>query len=303
MPERAGLVGLCFNRTVDRELVHRRSLSEVLLTDALRVSDGVFLIGAQWPRWHVFYGSIHDGYNSALIAETLRQATIMTAHSMLEVPLDRRFLLSSMTVSRNDTDSVPDLAAEAGVTLQLLDVHRSAGSVSKMVVQAEFVVDGEPVATGTAKARIVGEGTYARLRGLPAAEGTFLETARLPARQVGHTSRRNVVLGVTSGQNRWPLLVDASNPIFFDHPLDHVPGALLIEAARQAVRAGTGCPDRDLASFDSTFAEFVELTDESEVVITDLVEDADSVSAVVEIRVGDQVAMTTRAVASGPNQA
>lgn len=32
----------------------------------------------------------------------------------------------------------------------------------------------------------------------------------------------------------WPLRVDRTHPILFDHQLDHVPGMLLLEAARQA---------------------------------------------------------------------
>jgi hypothetical protein len=31
-----------------------------------------------------------------------------------------------------------------------------------------------------------------------------------------------------------PLVIDRSHPFFFDHPLDHVPGLLLIEGTRQA---------------------------------------------------------------------
>ena len=50
--------------------------------------------------------------------------------------------------------------------------------------------------------------------------------------------RRNAVLEyssyVTRGQCR--LLVDQSHPFFFDHPLDHVPGLLLLEAAVQAAQ-------------------------------------------------------------------
>ncbi|MGW3647934.1 AfsA-related hotdog domain-containing protein [Streptomyces sp. NPDC000878] len=59
--------------------------------------------------------------------------------------------------------------------------------------------------------------------------------------------------------NRWELRVDTGHPILFDHLVDHVPGMLLIEAARQAARAATGRPDALLLGLDGSFARYAEL--------------------------------------------
>ena len=62
------------------------------------------------------------------------------------------------------------------------------------------------------------------------------------------------------------VLVDTAHPFFFDHPLDHAPGLLLIEAARQfgiaVAHRHYGVPfDHGfiLNGFDVDFARFAEL--------------------------------------------
>ncbi len=52
--------------------------------------------------------------------------------------------------------------------------------------------------------------------------------------------RRNVVLeyGADLAPGQAQLLVDQTHPFFFDHPLDHVPGLLLLEGAVQAAQNG-----------------------------------------------------------------
>ncbi len=60
---------------------------------------------------------------------------------------------------------------------------------------------------------------------------------RVPAISVGRASGQNVVLaGVEVGHDelRTRVVVDQGNPALFDHPLDHIPGALIFEAFRQS---------------------------------------------------------------------
>jgi hypothetical protein len=49
-----------FRAPVGRELVHRQSISEVFLTGIDSLGRGTYIVWAQWPRWHVFYGSRYD---------------------------------------------------------------------------------------------------------------------------------------------------------------------------------------------------------------------------------------------------
>jgi hypothetical protein len=262
-------------------------VSEVFVTDIRRSGANSYVVAAQWPRWHVFYGSQGSGFDSALISESLRQLTILLAHAMLEVPFGRTFLLPDMSVVRMPGCS-RDRSGPTDVTIivDVADVRRGAHGVSGLRVGATFWVDDECVATGSAGARIVSEDAYLRLRQRSMSRGSGRPLIpAVEARLVGHSSAWNVVLGPSSGPRRWPLRVDTTNPVLFDHPLDHVPGALLIEAARQTLRAATGQPDLDLDTFTAGFSRIVEINDDIDIVLTNLLYSSDgSLSGAVEVQ-------------------
>ncbi|MST34381.1 hypothetical protein GHK86_16845 [Acidimicrobiaceae bacterium USS-CC1] len=85
---------MSWSQTVPRELVHRAALSEVLLTDSDRVDDDEFVVGAQWPRAHSFYGPDIDGrHDPMLAAETLRRAGLLLGHRYYNVPSGHQFIM------------------------------------------------------------------------------------------------------------------------------------------------------------------------------------------------------------------
>ena len=200
------------------------------------------------------------------MAETLRQAVIFLSH-LCGVPLTYRFLMPFMSISVEAAILDPLVPAQVAVELDVKDMKLNRGQLSALTVSARFVVDGDPVGDGTAVARMVDPATYERFRGsvptgLPAAREDLLACA-----DVGHATQRNVMLGRSPRPFVWPLRVDPSHPIFFDHPLDHVPGMLLVEAARQAVRAASSRPDADFALFEADFMKLVEFSYPVDVVV------------------------------------
>jgi hypothetical protein len=288
--ENGHAAGTSFSAPVARELVHRRAISEVFLTGIRAEDDGTFSVFAQWPRWHVFYGPAALGFDSALIVETLRQLTVFTAHTQLGVPLGRQFLMPDISVSRM-SGMVPASfrPAEVTVTVQVSDVRQTARGVASLRTTALFRIDGHQIAEGTAGARIVEAGAYERIRSRRPASGWRPGRMPVSAARVGHNSSWNVVLGENTSAGRWPLRVDVTNPVLFDHPLDHVPGVLLIEAVRQAVRLATGQPDVDLDVLDVYFMGIVELNDEAVVVLNSFSEDPKGGVAEVFIQAGREV--------------
>jgi hypothetical protein len=51
------------------------------------------------------------------------------------------------------------------------------------------------------------------------------------------TIGESAISATTPGECRYAVIVDQTHPAFFDHPVDHVPGALVIEIYRQAAIA------------------------------------------------------------------
>jgi hypothetical protein len=279
-----------FSSTVPRELVHRWGLSEVFMTDIRRVDDHSYIAGAQWPRLHTFYHPLPRLYDSALIVESLRQATILTAHSMEGVPLGQFFLLPEMAVHALDGHSRdPGTPTDVHINLDVDVLQRTPRGPAKLHASARFYVNGNCIATGTAGARVVDPSTYARMRLRSETGGPPRPTVALPPEQVGQRHSGHVVIGESARDDTWPLHVDQTNPIMFDHPLDHVPGALLLEATRQALRAHTRAPHLDFVSFNAVFLKIVELDDSADVSILSMQSHHNLAEATAEIRVDGEV--------------
>ncbi|WP_081416788.1 ScbA/BarX family gamma-butyrolactone biosynthesis protein [Arthrobacter castelli] len=258
-----------FNSTVDRRLVHRASLSEVFLTGIRRTQQNTFRCGMQWPRRHTFYRS--SGLpDSLLVAETIRQVTILVAHAMFGVPLTHRFLMSGLNVSVNHgryLDNLHQQAPRQGyIDVDVDSVEHSGPVVSSLQARATFLGEDGPFASGTGGARIVKPCVYQRMRAsTTAGEHPVPGSEMQIPGSVGHVRAENVVIGPSYGAGVCPVRVDVSNPILFDHPLDHVPGMLLIESIRQAVRAELGVPELDFSTFEGSFSRVVELATPAEV--------------------------------------
>ncbi|MEZ2390049.1 ScbA/BarX family gamma-butyrolactone biosynthesis protein [bacterium RCC_150] len=280
-----------FEASVKRELVHKRSVSEVFLTDFVQTTSRHFTAGAQWPRWHVFYGSPDGSPDSALLAETLRQAVIFLAH-LCGVPLTHKFLMPHMSISVEAAVLDPLVPTQVAIELDVKDMKLSGGLLAALTVSARFLVDGVPIGKGSAGARIVNPATYERFRGTPPGELPAVDDDLLACADVGHSTQRNVMLGRSRKPLVWPLRVDPTHPIFFDHPLDHVPGMLLVEAARQAVRAASSQPDADFALFEAEFVKLVEFGYPVDVAVSE--RDPDGAAGDMKVRImhNDDTLMT-----------
>jgi hypothetical protein len=237
-------------------------MSEVFVSDIQRIGPDNFVCGVQWPRRHVLYSEPGICLDSALVAETIRQITILASHSMYDVPAGARFLMTGLVVdviapSVDTRHEPPNIVAR--VTVDGVR-YRGVGSVRTLRANVDFLHHGELVAAGRGDATIVDDVTYARLRstGLPVACEQS-EARALDPETVGVRAAVDVVIGEQLGEHQWPLVVDTSNSVFFDHPLDHVPGMVIIEAMKQASKAYFGPPASALTHLDVRFLNVVEL--------------------------------------------
>ncbi|GGQ39497.1 adhesin [Streptomyces griseomycini] len=245
--------------TVPRQFVHRAALAEVLLSDWSARDGGGFTVTAQWPRRHSFFALPEDThYDPLLIAETIRQAGTLLAHTELGVPLGHQFLMSELSVSvlpeRLRIPAAPDTVA-LEVTHEAVQERRGqhVGAGYRVVLR----IGGRTVATGGAAYTCISPRAYGRLRASAGGEAAPL-TSPVPPQHVGRLSPRDVVLSPAGRGDAWTLRVDTRHPVLFDHPVDHVPGMLLAEAARQAATAALG-PGSVVLSLTARYGRYVEL--------------------------------------------
>ncbi len=227
-----------------------------------------------------------------LIAETIRQVGALIAHAKFDVPLGHHFLMWDLSYA-----ALPDTLAAGPAPTDLIlrvrchDLTRRGKQLSSLRYGAEVWRGATRIAVGSAGYNCTSPAVYRRIRGdRPLAISVPLAPPVDPG-TVGRTRSADVVLtdpvtpepparpsrnasvtdltarvagrsGATGpgSRRRWPLRVDTAHPVFFDHPVDHVPGMLLLEAARQAAQAALGPDPVQPVAIESTFERYAELT-------------------------------------------
>nr|BFD87668.1 ScbA/BarX family gamma-butyrolactone biosynthesis protein [Streptomyces sp. Xyl84] len=241
-----GLEGLLdHTRLVPRTLVHKTSSAEVLLTDAVRLDDDRFAVGARWPADHRLYRRSPDGESDPFfLIETVRQALIYVSHRFYDVPMDHPFVLRDLCVEPSFA-GLPDTGSDAlPVTLDV-SFLRAPGHARRFGVELEAVLYAGGRVHGRARLswEVLAPRSYQvlRRRNCPAPGDPSVPSdglVPLPPMAVGHAHDRDVLLASDpDGQpGRWWLRMDRSHPVLFDHEGDHIPGVVLLESFRQAAR-------------------------------------------------------------------
>ncbi|RAJ36144.1 A-factor biosynthesis hotdog protein [Kitasatospora sp. SolWspMP-SS2h] len=230
-----------FSQTVPRALVHRAAISEVLLTDWLRTDRDEFTVAAQWPRAHAYHTPVGGCHDPLLAAETVRQASMLVSHAGYDVPLGSAFLTRSLSyLVEPDGLRQDDRPLNLVARVSCRPLKLRAGRPREMRTDVTLYRDGEAVGSGHAEFTVVEPAAYARLR--PADRIAPADPLAPPVApgSVGRHRAADVVLAEHPAGEGWLLRADQSHPVLFDHPVDHVPGALLLEAARQAAVLALG---------------------------------------------------------------
>jgi hypothetical protein len=242
-----GAESLRFDQTVPRGLVHRAAISETFLTDAVEAGPDRYLVAAQLPRAHALYNDVASGrHDLLLLAEAVRQAGTLIAHRFYGVPAGTVFPLRQAQIEITDVDALAPraLATELIADVQIDGQDRQSGALSAMSLRAQVFLDGRVAGWAGGAMHLVSPSGYGALRG-QRQHASLAPAAAAPAAapveplHVGRHDPRNVVVGAlggpaADGRYSCPIVVDTGHPAYFDHPQDHVPGMLLLEAYRQA---------------------------------------------------------------------
>ncbi|MFE1948896.1 ScbA/BarX family gamma-butyrolactone biosynthesis protein [Streptomyces sp. NPDC059524] len=248
--------------TVPKEFVHRASIAEVLLTNWERRDDRRFTVAAQWPRTHSFFTSVQNCHDPLMVAETFRQAGVLLAHTELGVPLGHQLLVRDLGVHvQPEHLGIGDVPASVELEMTCSNVKQRGRVLAECRYDAVIRRDGDFVGTAYGTVSCMAPTTYKRVRSLHGPEEgrpPLALTAPVAPQLVGRSSPKDVVLSPAEQPDQWRLRADRSHPILFDHPLDHVPGMLLLEAARQSASATLGHASLPLR-VESEFERYVEL--------------------------------------------
>jgi len=272
---------LRFDRNVSRELVHRRALAEVLIADTVQVADDEFLIGTQLPRANILWSDRGYPFHDPLLAiEVCRQAGLAIPQRYYEVEADWQFISKEIFLRVLDLAAFTDNESsppEGIVRMRFTNKRKRRGRLRDLTVESELTIDGQSAATVSGDMMFFPKTTYQRLRALqrkhksPDDDPPQAISRPIASARVGRTFYRNVTIGESAvsgsadGESRYVAVVDHGHPTFFDHPLDHVPGALMIEVYRQsAIAAATDDGARAPAaaivtSCDVQLSDFAEL--------------------------------------------
>ncbi|MGW4272010.1 ScbA/BarX family gamma-butyrolactone biosynthesis protein [Streptomyces seoulensis] len=251
--------------TVAREYVHRAALSEVFLTGWSKGGPDSFTVTAQWPRSHSFYNSEHGLYDPLLLSETVRQCGLLLMHVGYHMPFGHQISWSRLQYTLDPRAlRIEATPAEIELHVTCSDVKYQGKVARTMVVHLEAVRAGSLLARATIGFNSHSPAVYRRLRAGRNVEEIFAAVPEPPEpvsrAAAGRLRRQDIVLSPTERSARWQLRVDTSHPVLFDHPVDHVPGMLLLEAVRQAgqatdpAQAGAVLP----VSLDVSFNRYVE---------------------------------------------
>ena len=301
--EPAGASPLSTQRTLARELVHRAALAEVFLTDFASHGEQAFSAAAQLPPAHLYYGDHTDpraGHDPLAVFESVRQMLLCAMHLQHDAPSGSKSITA--TAGLEITDPAPlrgsgplDLDLRGSVALS----KEYRGTVSRVVHQVEVLVAGAPVGRITVDTAQRPDEVYQQLRMShresvpPSSDILSAHTGGrpVPARLVAREVAANVVLeearieadGVVAR-----LRVPVAHPSMFDHAQDHVPGPVMMEAARQsslllaATHLGLAPERLRLSAMDAEYLRFAEL-DSPIAVLTRQVADEGSAPVATEV--------------------
>ncbi|WP_196197801.1 ScbA/BarX family gamma-butyrolactone biosynthesis protein [Streptacidiphilus fuscans] len=275
-----------FQQPVPRRYVHRAAVSEVLLTHLMadEVPDA-FRVSAQWPRGHSYYRSRDGRHDPMLLAETIRQAGLMIGHVGYGIPIGHSFIMDRIAFD------IADEGLRCGGVPTDLELSVSCYNFrrrGKQVIGAEGAVGvyrgATQVGTGSFGFVASSPAVYKRMRGDILDRFTASFTASDPSeaavvppqavapRLVARDDVADVVLAEVSDApeasepGRWQLRCNLAHPVLFDHPVDHIPGMVLLEAARQTVHRVLHPRQIVITGITSTFDRYAELDVPTEIV-------------------------------------
>ncbi len=246
---------LKFDQPVPRAFVHKTGPGEVFVTDYAQIAHDRFLIAAELPRSHAFYGdtsSATPGVDPLTLLEIGRQGGYIVLHQHFGIPLENTFVMRSMGADLAPGADALQVDGPARVVMNMWlkkPFYRDGALVGFLGVGTVTTVDGEAVGEAMASFSWVTHDLFKAFRagtreqlGLPASLPEPAWTGQpSPAESYGRHSGRNALLAEPAHDGDVTtafLRPDLNYVSVFDHAYDHVPGMVQTEGSKQLAILG-----------------------------------------------------------------
>lgn len=264
---------LAFDRPLSAASLAKQTVEQVFVTDYAAGPEGAICsVAAQLPLTHARFSDVASPlHDPTVVAEAVRQAGVVAAQHALDVPAEWTFLLREMhlelsidalTRVRGNTDLV--IVVGAGTDLRRRQGGRTAGA--RML--AGLALSGNACGCVSLYGAWLPADIYASLRGAAASRVPAASCLGEAPEPLSGTSPRNTVItqlrATAAGGYEASLRVDPQDTAFFDPPVDHVPGLLLLDAMKQAAIAAVCRHCREegarvvVTGFSLSFSRFAE---------------------------------------------
>ncbi|WP_079173685.1 ScbA/BarX family gamma-butyrolactone biosynthesis protein [Streptomyces monashensis] len=249
---------------VPQELVHKLAPDEVLLTGWTTHDGDRHTVRARWPRFHTFYVPRNQRFDPLLFVETVRQTFPLLSHVAYGVPFGSHLVWDDFSFEVEPSAMlVPRGPADVVLEITCTDVRLRKGCLVSMTMHAAASLNGRHIGNASTRFTNHSSAVYMRLRGKQDLADIHRRAVppppAVPPATVGHCLTENVVLASTERSGRWQLRADLDHGVLFDHPVDHAPGMLLLEALRQAAHATSLTTTSMVTGMSVSFESWVEL--------------------------------------------
>ncbi|MFE4690852.1 ScbA/BarX family gamma-butyrolactone biosynthesis protein [Streptomyces sp. NPDC056749] len=241
---------------IRKEYVHLRRSDMVLLTSWQREEDGEFSLSARWPS-----PAAGPAYDMRMLTQTVRQSGLTIAHAAYGAPLSDHTVLSYFDFTVAPGFEVPaDAPCDLTVEVTVKNAKVRGNRVSSLDMDFRIFRDGSMVARADSEFGWLSTRVYRRLRGehFDVDWNAWPLPAPVEPRTVGRSTPVDVVLSAGDHPRHWQLRNDVDNAVLYDHPVDHVPGLALMEAAHQAANATVHPADFEATTVTSAFERYAE---------------------------------------------
>ncbi|WP_072752817.1 AfsA-related hotdog domain-containing protein [Rhodococcus maanshanensis] len=206
------------------------------------------------PRNHSYF-SDHRGtaatYDPMLLIEVFRQVAIYYAHTFAGADRSQKFIFGSadFEIIDRETFRIGTCPGHCTIIAEVVNEKTRDGVVTGLTLEMTAYIEGKVAAREAMAYQWMPAEVWTRIRcrgrnslGLPDMHEIPNATpvARMRPGAVGRHNPRNAILAnptFDTAEISAVTVIDTNHPSLFDHALDHVPGMLQFEAARQIAMA------------------------------------------------------------------